>query len=62
MSLDEVLNQAPGASAAAAAEAEAAAAAAAAAAAHASNNAVDPSNVPSSNEQQRMSLDNNIPS
>lgn len=61
MSLDEVLNQAPGASAAAAAEAEAAAAAAAAAA-HASNNAVDPSNVPSSNEQQRMSLDNNIPS
>ncbi|KAJ8660417.1 hypothetical protein O0I10_003875 [Lichtheimia ornata] len=61
VSLDEVLNQAPGASAAAAAEAEAAAAAAAAAA-HASNNAVDPSNVPSSNEQQRMSLDNNIPS
>ncbi|CDS02840.1 Putative Serine/threonine-protein phosphatase2A regulatory subunit delta isoform [Lichtheimia ramosa] len=67
VSLDEVLNQAPGASAAAAAEAEAAAAAAAAAAhAHASNNAsstaMDPSNVTSSNEQQRMSLDHNIPS
>ncbi|KAI7879031.1 protein phosphatase 2A regulatory B subunit [Lichtheimia hyalospora FSU 10163] len=65
VSLDEVLNQAPGASAAAAAEAEAAAAAAAAAA-HASSNApssaVDTSNVPSSNEHERMNLDHNIPS